>query len=150
MNETEVIDIEQKLKDYEEIVTGFRNLLMTENEALNSYDIERVKSLYAMKEKTVSAYRNLVAFFIRNKTLLAEADAKRREHLKELSTALEDLIKQNDMLLKSRIETSETVMNAIVSAAKMMNNINSTSYGAGEKYSPSDNRKNAIAVNGTF
>ena len=76
--------------------------------------------------------------------------AEERASLKTEAASLDDLLKENDQLLKTRMETSQTVMNSIINIAKAANNANATSYGSQGKYSPLDNSKNAIAINRTL
>lgn len=143
-------EITIKISDYEKVVRKFAELLTAENEALRNFDIEAVGSLFDAKSKTVSAYRSMVAYFIKNQSELESLEASARAELREISTELEQLLKENEILLKTRMETSQNVMNTIVNIAKVTNNSNATSYGAQGRYSPLDNNKNAIAVNRTL
>lgn len=143
-------EITVKISDYEKVVRKFAELLTAENEALRNFDIEVVGSLYDAKSKTVAAYRSMVAYFIKNQSELESLDASARAELRMISTELEDLLKENEILLKTRMETSQNVMNTIINIAKVTNNSNATSYGSQGRYSPLDNNKNAIAVNRTL
>ncbi len=142
--------MKEKIDYFKEVVQSFSELLVLENEALNKFDFIAVAELYEQKAKTVSVYRGLIAYFIKNQNELNQADAADRETLKELSLKLDALLKENDILLKTRMETSKTVMDSIVNIAKVTNNANATSYGARGKYSPLDNNSNALAVNRTL
>lgn len=150
MEEAQNIDMSVKLSDYKEIVKSFSELLMQENAALEKFDAEAVSALYERKSKTVIAYRSMVAFFIKNQDALAALEKAQKEELRDMSSKLEELIRENEKLLKTRMETSQNVMNTIVNVAKMTNNSNATSYGAQGRYSPLDNNKNALAVNRTL
>ena len=90
------------------------------------------------------------AFFIKNQKYLAEIDAELRDELKEASLELDTLLKENELLLKAKMETSKKVMDTIINIAKVTNNRNATSYGAHGNYSPLDNNKNALAINRTL
>ena len=79
----------------------------------------------------------------------AENDRLKKE-LKEASHDLDELLKDNELLLKTRMETSKNVMNTIINIAKVTNKSNATSYGAHGNYSPLDNNKNALAINRTL
>lgn len=150
MEEAQSIDISAKLNDYKEIVKSFSELLTQENAALEKFDVEAVSGLYERKTKTVIAYRSMVAFLIKNQDALAALEKAQKEELRDMSSKLEELIHENEKLLKTRMETSQNVMNTIVNVAKMTNNSNATSYGAQGRYSPLDNNKNALAVNRTL
>ena len=140
----------EKIEYFKEVVQNFTELLTRENEALEKFDFITVSGLYEQKAKTVSVYRGLIAYFIKNQQELNQAPAEVRANLKELSLQLDALLKENDVLLKTRMETSKTVMDSIVNIAKITNNANATSYGAQGKYSPLDNNSNALAINRTL
>lgn len=143
-------NIKQKIKDFEDVIVRFQNLLLEENKALQEFNFDAVAKLYDQKSNIVNVYRNMVAFFIRNQEALNDAEPEQKVKLKELSINLDNLIKENDVLLKTRMETSKTVMDSIVNIAKITNNANSTSYGAHGNYSPQDNNHNALAINRTL
>lgn len=143
-------DIRQKIADYRNVISVFSELLQTENQALQNFDMEKVKGLFEKKAQTISVYRTLVAFFIKNKEMLSTLTIEERAELKHEASNLDALIKENDKLLKTRMETSQTVMNSIINFAKAANQANATSYGSHGNYSPMDNRKNAIALNRTL
>lgn len=143
-------DIRQKIADYRNIINVFSELLQNENQALKDYDIDKIGKLFDKKAHVVGVYRALVAFFIKNKETLNILAPEERASLKTEAAALDDLLKENDQLLKTRMETSQTVMNSIINIAKATNNANATSYGSQGKYSPLDNSKNAIAINRTL
>ncbi len=143
-------DIRQKIADYRNIINVFSELLQTENKALKAYDTDMVGKLFDKKAHIVSVYRTLVAFFIKNKDTLNVLTPEERASLKSEAASLDGLLKENDQLLKTSMETSQTVMNSIINIAKAANNANATSYGYQGKYSPLDNSKNAIAINRTL
>ncbi len=150
MEELQLDEINDKVADLQDVILGFANLLKQENEALRNFDVEAVSNLYEQKAKTVSAYRSMSAFFIKNQKYLAEIDAELRDELKEASLELDTLLKENELLLKAKMETSKKVMDTIINIAKVTNNRNATSYGAHGNYSPLDNNKNALAINRTL
>lgn len=139
-----------KLEDFNAIICSFSELLLAENAALERFDLEAVGKLYDRKVKIVNAYRSLVAFLIKNQEDVQKLAEPDREQLKAASTDLDALIKQNELLLKTKMQANKMVMDSIVSTAKMTNNSNSTSYGSQGKYSPLDNNSNALTVNRTL
>ncbi len=139
-----------KLNDFKEVVRSFSELLTIENEALETSKLEVVSSLYEQKSKTVTVYRNMVAYFIQNQEKLSEISSDEKENLRDISQKLDKLIRQNDMLLKTKMQANKIVMDSIVSIAKVTNNANATSYGSKGKYSPLDNNSNALTVNRTL
>lgn len=143
-------DIRQKIADYRNIISVFSELLQNENQALKAFDMDTIGKLFDKKAHVVSVYRRLVAFFIKNKEALNILSSEEKAALKSEATTLDLLIKENDQLLKTRMETSQTVMNSIINFAKAANNANATSYGCQGNYSPLDNSKNAIAINRTL
>lgn len=143
-------DISTKLNDYKEIVKSFSELLTAENQALQEFNVEAVSEMYEQKSKTVSAYRTMVAFLIKNQQAMESLSDAEKKDLRECSANLDVLLKQNETLLKTRMETSKNVMDTIINIAKVTNNSNATSYGAQGRYSPQDNNKNAFAVNRTL
>lgn len=102
------------------------------------------------KSKTVTAYRNMVAYFIKNQESLKALPEADRNNLRDISQQLDELIRKNDILLKTKMQTNKMVMDSIVNIAKVTNNANSTSYGSQGKYSPLDNNSNALTVNRTL
>ena len=139
-----------KVNDFKAIVGSFATLLQAENEALEKFDLDKVGELYEQKTKTVTAYRNMVAYFIKNQESLKQLPETERSNLREISQNLDALIRKNDMLLKTKMQTNKVVMDSIINIAKVANNANSTSYGAQGKYSPLDNNSNALTVNRTL
>ena len=139
-----------KVNDFKEIVGSFATLLQAENEALEKFDLNKVGELYEQKTKTVTAYRNMVAYFIKNQESLKQLPEAERDNLRDISQNLDELIRKNDMLLKTKMQTNKMVMDSIINIAKVTNNANSTSYGAQGKYSPLDNNSNALTVNRTL
>ena len=74
-----------------------------------------------------------------------------KEDLREISLELDALLKENETLLKTRMETSKLVMSSIVSIAKVTSrSSNATSYGAKGSFSPLNNNYNALAINRTL
>lgn len=139
-----------KVNDFKAIVGSFATLLQAENEALEKFDLNKVGELYEQKTKTVTAYRNMVAYFIKNQESLKQLPEPERDNLRDISQNLDALIRKNDMLLKTKMQTNKVVMDSIINIAKVANNANSTSYGAQGKYSPLDNNSNALTVNRTL
>ena len=139
-----------KVNDFKAIVGSFATLLQAENEALEKFDLNKVGELYEQKTKTVTAYRNMVAYFIKNQESLKQLPEAERDNLRDISQNLDALIRKNDMLLKTKMQTNKMVMDSIINIAKVTNNANSTSYGAQGKYSPLDNNSNALTVNRTL
>ena len=139
-----------KVSDFKEIVSSFSQLLQAENEALEKFDLAKVSELYEQKSKTVTAYRNMVAYLIENQESLKALPEADRNNLRDISQQLDELIRKNDILLKTKMQTNKMVMDSIVNIAKVTNNANSTSYGSQGKYSPLDNNSNALTVNRTL
>ena len=150
MEELQLEEINSKVEDLLDVIDGFADLLKTENEALRKFDVEAVGSMYEQKAKIVSAYRSMSSFFIKNQNYLSNADTELKQDLKDASQELDSLLKENELLLKTRMETSKNVMDTIINIAKVTNNRNATSYGAHGTYSPLDNNKNALAINRTL
>ncbi len=150
MEELHNQEILEKLEMMTQIVTGFTTVITQENEALKNGDIATVKSLYEQKVKAVSAYRALTAFFIKNREEVAAFQSPVKETLKELSSNLNQQLKTNDLLLKTRMDAGKKVMNTFINIAKEANNSNATSYGAHGTYTPLDNNRNALAFNRTL
>ena len=142
--------LSSKVNDFKEVVRSFSELLMTENEALENSKLEVVSGLYEQKSKTVTVYRNMVAYFIQNQDKLNILPEEEKNHLRDVSKQLDELIHKNDLLLKTKMQANKIVMDSIVSIAKITNNANATSYGNKGKYSPLDNNSNALTVNRTL
>lgn len=143
-------DINTKINEYKEVIMHFAALLENENQALRAYNIDVVTALLEEKTKLVTSYRAMVAYFIKNQEEFKTADNEAKQSLKDLSLKLDALMKENDALLKTKMETSRTVMDSIVRLAKVTSASSSTSYGAQGKYTPVDNTQNALAVNRTL
>ena len=139
-----------KLETLKEVIASFSELLTKENEALEKFDVDMVHALFEQKSKIVASYRSLTAYFIKHQEELSLLDEEEKNNLKEASVVLNDLIQRNEMLLKTRMEASKTVMDTIINIAKTSNNVNATSYGAQGRYTPLDNSKNALALNRTL
>lgn len=143
-------EMQKKISDYQEILLTFAELLQEENQALRDYNVVRVSEMYEQKAQIVSVYRNLVAYFIKNQHALASMDDEAKATLKQNSLKLDELLRENDLLLKTRMETSKSVIGSIVNVAKMTSKSNSTSYGALGQFNQPDNQHSAIAVNRTL
>lgn len=143
-------DLRQKIADYRNIISVFSEILQNENQALKAFDTDTVGKLFEKKAHVVGVYRTLVAFFIKNKEALNLLTPEERAEIKSQTALLDNLLKENDQLLKTRMETGQTVMNSIINFAKAANKANATSYGSQGNYSPLDNSKNAIAINRTL
>lgn len=143
-------EIKNKIEDYKDVISSFSALLKEENKALNEFDVETVSRLFEKKAQIVGVYRGLVAYFIKNRQYLETLGTEEKKSLKENSQSLDELLQENDKLLKTRMETSKSVMDSIVNIAKVTNKANATSYGSGGNYTPLDNSKNAMAINRTL
>lgn len=143
-------EIKNKIEDYKAIIDTFSALLREENQALSEFNAEVVGQLFEKKAQIVGVYRGLVAYFIKNRDYLEKLSAEEKQTLKENSQNLDNLLQENDKLLKTRMETSKSVMDSIVNIAKVTNKANATSYGAQGNYTPLDNTKNALAINRTL
>ncbi|MBE6448978.1 MAG: hypothetical protein E7018_06780 [Alphaproteobacteria bacterium] len=150
MQEVNWEEVNNKIADLLDVIDEFADLLEKENAALKAFDVEAVGNLFEQKAKTVGAYRSMSAFFIKNQNYLSGANAELKAELKDASKDLDELLKENELLLKTRMETSKNVMDTIINIAKVTNNRNATSYGARGNYSPQDNSKNALAINRTL
>ena len=150
MEEVQTKEILDKLEMMKQIVIGFTTLIDKENEALRAGDIKGVKALYEQKIKSVAAYRSMSAFFIKNKAAVSAFEGPDKDELKELSKNLDKSLKQNELLLKTRMEAEQKVMDTFNHIAKVTNNSNATSYGAHGTYTPLDNNRNALAFNRTL
>lgn len=143
-------EIADKIEMMKQIVISFTEVIAKENSALKANDIKAVKGLYEQKIKVVAAYRSACAFFIKNQKAIADYDNQDKAELKELSRELDRSLKENELLLKTRMEAGKSVMNIFVQAAKMANNKQATAYGAKGGYALMDNQRNALAFNRTM
>jgi flagellar biosynthesis/type III secretory pathway chaperone len=143
-------EITAKMKMMQQIVSSFYEVINKENKALEEGDIVSVKSLYEQKLKTVSAYRTMSAFFIKNREAISQYNSPLKEELKEYSSQLDKSLKRNEMLLKARMEAGKSVMDVFINIAKTTNASQASSYGAKGFYSPLDNSRNALAFNRTL
>ncbi len=150
MEENQVIEILSKIDTMKQIVTGFIDVISKENSALKINDVKTVKALYEQKLKTIAAYRSMSAFFIKNSEMISSFEDPTKEELKELSKELDNCLKVNELLLKTRMEAGKKVMDSFINIAKVANNSFATSYGAQGRYTPLDNNHNALAFNRTL
>ncbi len=150
MTELQENEILAKIDHMKNVVNGFCEIINRENAALEIGDIATVKALYEQKIKTVAAYRSASAFFIKNREELAKFEHESKSELKELSQKLDKALKNNDLLLKTRMEAGKKVMDIIINIAKNTNKSNATSYGSHGTYTPLDNNRNALAFNRTL
>ena len=150
MEELQRQEILGKIEMMKQIVSGFAEIVESENEALKTGDFKKVKVLYEQKIKTVAAYRSMSGFFIKNRQQIAALEDKEKDVLKNLSLRLDKALKNNELLLKTRMEAGKKVMDTIIGIAKKSNNSTATSYGARGMYSPLDNNRNALAFNRTL
>jgi len=150
MENAENIDLAQKIDDYNEIIVNFSEILRQENQALQDFDVKAVAALFEQKSRLSLAYRSMVAFFIKHQEELKGIPEATRETLKKNSLELEKLFRENDLLLKTRMEASKTVVGAIVSATKIAAETQATSYGATGMYAPMSSRNSAMTINRTL
>ena len=143
-------ELAQKIDDYNEIIVNFSDVLRQENQALEAFDVAKISALFEQKSKLSLAYRTMVSFFIKHQDELHALKEDKKEMLKKNSLELETLFKENDLLLKTRMEASKTVVGAIVDATKMAAEAQATAYGAHGTYAPMSNHNSAMAVNRTL
>lgn len=148
--EKAVNEIMQKINDYNDIIINFSDVIRQENQALMAFDVDKVSALLEKKTQLSLAYRSMVSFFIKHQEELKGVTDASREMLKKNSLELENLFKENDLLLKTRMEASKTVVGAIVDATKMAVESQATSYGAGGTYAPLSSHNSAMAINRTL
>jgi len=150
MDNTADIGLEQKISDYNEVIISFADVLRQENLALQAFDVAAVSNLYEQKSKLSLAYRSMVSFFIKHQEELKNISEEDKSTLRKNSLELEQLFKENDLLLKTRMEASKSVVGAIVDATKMAAESQATSYGAQGTYARLNNQNSAMAINSTF
>ena len=150
MEENQINEILAKIDIMKQIVTGFIDVITKENSALKINDITTVKALYEQKLKTIAAYRSMSAYFIKNSETISSFNNASKDELKELSKELDACLKNNELLLKTRMEAGKKVMDSFINIAKVANNTFATSYGSQGKYTPLDNNHNALAFNRTL
>ena len=150
MAELQAREILDKFEMMKQVVIGFTEVVEKENAALKNNDMKAIRALYEQKLKAIAAYRALSAFFIKNREAIASFESPEKNELKELSAHLDNTLKANEMLLKTRMEASKKVMDTFINIAKVTNNSNATSYGAHGTYTPLDNNRNALAFNRTL
>lgn len=143
-------EIASKIEMMFSIVTSFSAVISQENEFLQSGDIKQIKSLYEQKIKTVAAYRSLCAFFIKNREAVKEYQSPTKEELQKASALLDEQLKRNEMLLRTRMDATKAVMNTFINIAKKTTAAQASSYGAKGAYAPLDNSRNALAFNRTM
>ncbi|MBR6663849.1 MAG: hypothetical protein IKL33_03370, partial [Alphaproteobacteria bacterium] len=119
MEKFDLEEINNKVADLLDVIDNFIEILEVENAALKSFDVEKISSLFDQKSKTVSAYRSMSAYFIKNSDYLSQLEADLKQELKEESEVLDSLLKENELLLKTRMDTSKNVMNTIINIAKV-------------------------------
>lgn len=150
MEELNTQNIADKIAVMKQIVASFTEVVTTENQALRNNDIVTIKHIYEQKIKTVAAYRSACAFFIKNQEAIAAYNAPDKVELKDLSAKLDAALKENELLLKTRMDAGKAVMNTLIQAAKMANNKQATAYGSKGGYALMDNQRNALAFNRTM
>lgn len=139
-----------KLGDYKEIVLSLSEIIEEENKYLAEFNLKAAGTLLSKKTKAVNLYRSAVAYLIKNPQDFQGISEEEKVYIKEISTKLDKLLKENDVILKTRMETSKNVMDNIIGMLKTTNATNSTSYGATGSFAPLDRSKNAIAINQTL
>ena len=150
MEENQINEILAKIDIMKQIVTGFIDVISKENSALKINDVITVKALYEQKLKTIAAYRSMSAYFIKNSELVSSFNDVSKDELKELSKELDNQLKTNELLLKTRMEAGKKVMDSFINIAKVASNTFATSYGAQGRYTPLDKNHNALAFNRTL
>ncbi|MFV0626935.1 MAG: hypothetical protein ACK5N8_06280 [Alphaproteobacteria bacterium] len=138
------------IENYKKVVLSLSEILEEENQFLAEYKMKEAKALLNAKEEAVGSYRSLVAYFIKNPHELEKMDSKERAKVKEMSFKLDHLLHENDLIIKTRMETSKSVMDSIVNLIKISNVSNSTSYGSHGTMAPLEKGQNSISVNQTL
>lgn len=150
MENLDAKEIADKIEMMLSIVASFSEVISQENIALKAGDIKAIKALYEQKIKTVAAYRSLCSFFIKNREVIKEYQFEAKNKLQQASAQLDEQLKQNEMLLKTRMDAGKAVMDTFIGIVKQNNAIKSTSYGSRGAYTPLDNTRNALAFNRTM
>ncbi|MDD4556579.1 MAG: hypothetical protein PHE89_04560 [Alphaproteobacteria bacterium] len=138
------------IENYKNVVLDLSEILEEENAFLTEYKMKEAKNLLKAKEEAVIAYRSVVAYLIKNPQELEQMSVHEKTKIKEISFHLDDLLKENDIIIKTRMETSKSVMDSIVNLIKISNVSNSTSYGSHGTMSPLEKGQNSIALNQTL
>lgn len=138
------------IEDYKEIVLGLSDILEIENDLLQRLELQEASKMIEQKNKAIIAYRGSVAKLIQNQDVLENISDKENDELRVISQDLDDLLKENDIILKTRMETSQSVIDSIVGMMKMSNASSATSYGSQGVFSPLEKSKNAITINETL
>ena len=69
------------------------------------------------------------AYFIKNSEAISSFNNTSKDELKELSKELDACLKNNELLLKTRMDAGKKVMDSFINIAKVANNTFATSYG---------------------
>lgn len=140
----------EKIQEYIEVVTTLSEILAEENKLLSALKFDDSAALLERKTKAINIYKASVSYMIENAEMVNSLGKDDREYIKEISVTLNDLIKENDLILRTKMEVSKSVMDAIVGMLKKSNISNSTSYGAMGTLNPLEKSRNAITINQTL
>lgn len=140
----------EKIQEYIEIVTTLSEILDEENTLLSQLQFDQTSSLLERKAKAINIYKTSVSYMMDNTHIVESLSKPDKEYIKEISKNLDDLIKNNDLILRTKMEVSKSVMDSIIGMLKKSTISNSTSYGSMGTLNPLEKSKNAITLNQTL
>lgn len=134
------------------IVRELTALIEQENAALESNHLDEVQATLSLKQSLTRGYLELAIALRKNPTHLEDVPEDVRNDLRATAHRLDELMKRNSILLKSRMEAANRVMGAIVDAVKEAQSRGAATYTDGATMSGdvSEHRRLAVAVNKEF
>lgn len=114
-------NIEQKLSGLMEIMRRLCAVLQRENLLMKEQRTQECAALLEEKTKTAAAYEQAFAFFAKHQDVFKRLSAKQKAVIRKAADTVRRLSEENGRLLKTNIDATEILLNAIVKDVKEQN-----------------------------
>lgn len=114
-------NVEEKLNGLMKIMAALCRVLQKENTLMKEQRQSEVASLLEEKTKAAAAYEQSFMFFKKHDDILKSLPEKQKKVIRSAAMTLKRLTQENGTLLKTNIEASKILLNAIVDDIKEQN-----------------------------
>ena len=114
-------NIERKLNGLMKIMAALCRVLQKENTLMKQQRQSEIAALLEEKTKTAALYEQAFAFFKKHDDVLKTLPENQKKAVRKAAQTLKKLTEENGMLLKTNIEASKILLNAIVDDIKEQN-----------------------------
>ena len=138
-------------QDITAIIRQLTEVITKENTLLRRRKFTEIKPLAEAKEKLAHLYQERLIRFHRNPDLIRQMDPARRAAMEAMAKRLDDVTKENDLLLRANMEAVNRMLQTVVTAVKLHKNSKAAAYqDTGNLAISGNKREMAVSVNQTM